>query len=68
MDDPRNGRNAPLIDDLIAAIEEDREPAVSLKSGRDAHEMIQSTFDAYVQGKRVALPLQERTHPLKRWA
>lgn len=68
MDDPRNGRNAPIIDDLIAAIQENREPQVSLKHGRDSLEMIQATFESYVQGKRVAMPLQERVHPLKRWA
>ena len=67
MADQRNERNAPMVDDLIAAIEEDREPEVSIQNGRDAYEMIQATFDAYVQGKRVAMPLEARDHPLKRW-
>ncbi len=58
---------APIIDDLLAAIEEDREPNTSLRHGRDALEMIQAVFEAHLQGGRIALPLQDRTHPLKRW-
>ncbi len=61
------GRYAPLIDDLIAAIEEDREPLVSLQHGQDATEMIQAVFEAPLHGGRVAMPLKKRTHPLKRW-
>lgn len=68
MADQRNERNAPIIDDLIASIAEDREPEMNLESGRDAYEMIQATFEAHVQGRRVELPLAERTHPLKRWS
>jgi hypothetical protein len=30
--------------------------------------MIQAVFDAHVQGKRVALPLVNRAHPLKNWS
>lgn len=64
----RIGHYAPIIDDLIAAIEEDREPMVSLQDGQNATEMIQAVFEAPQHGGRVALPLAERTHPLKRWA
>jgi len=58
---------APIIDDLILAVEEDRQPAVSLEDGRQATEMIQAIFEAPLHGGRVDLPLQERTHPLLRW-
>jgi len=63
----RAERYAPIVNDLIAAIEEDRRPWVSLQDGRDAYEMIQAAFASYVEGRRVELPLQERAHPLKRW-
>jgi len=55
---------APIIDDLIAAVTEDREPTVSLKDGLAATEMIQSVFQAHVARERIALPLKKRDHPL----
>lgn len=58
---------APIIDDLIAAIEEDREPMVNLEDGRLATEMIQAVFEAPLHGGRVDLPLTAREHPLPRW-
>ncbi len=63
----RIGHYAPIIDDLIAAIEEDREPAVSLRDGLAATEMIQAAFEAHVLGERVSMPLENREHPLTRW-
>ncbi len=69
MDDPRIDRYAPQIDELIAAIEEDREPAISVsQSGVDSVAMIQAAFESCVQGGPVAMPLERRDHPLKRWA
>lgn len=67
MENPKVDRNAPIVDDLIAAIEEDRLPEVSMQDGRTAYEFIQGTYAAHVNGGRVALPLSERTHPLKNW-
>lgn len=58
---------APIIDDLINAIAEDRQPAVSLRDGLNATEMIQAVFEAPLHGGRVAMPLEQRTHPLLRW-
>jgi len=66
LEQPRQ-RNKPIVDDLIAAIEEGREPAVSLRDGRIAQEMIQAVFASHVQGQRVAIPLEKRAHPLKGW-
>jgi predicted dehydrogenase len=60
-------RHTPIVSDLVAAIEEDREPTTSIQDGRGAQEMIQAVFEAYVQGKRVAFPLENRDHPLRRW-
>ncbi|MBI4558324.1 MAG: Gfo/Idh/MocA family oxidoreductase [Candidatus Hydrogenedentes bacterium] len=67
MKDPVAERNLPIINDLIASIIEDRRPKVSLQDGRDSLEMIQAVYDSYVQGRRVELPLKDRTHPLPRW-
>ena len=58
---------APIIDDLILAIEEDRQPSVSLEDGRQATEMIQAIIEAPLHGGRVDMPLKERIHPLSRW-
>ncbi len=58
---------APIIDDLIHSIEEDRQPEVSLRDGLHATEMIQAIFEAPLHGGRVQLPLKERSHPLLRW-
>lgn len=57
--------NAPIVDDLLRAIREDRPPWVSLQDGRASLEMIQAVYAAYLNGGRIALPLVERRHPLK---
>jgi predicted dehydrogenase len=59
-------RHKPIVDDLIAAIEEDRQPVASIDDGRWAQEMIQAVWEAHVQGCRVKLPLEKRDHPLTR--
>ncbi len=64
---PHRERNKVITDDLIAAIEEDRRPAFSVHDGLASWEMIQAVFDSCVQGGRVAIPLADRSHPLKRW-
>ncbi|MFO7976345.1 MAG: Gfo/Idh/MocA family oxidoreductase [Candidatus Hydrogenedentota bacterium] len=66
--DLQRERNKVITDDLIAAIEEDRRPAFSVHDGLASWEMIQAVFDSCVQGGRVAIPLEDRSHPLKRWA
>ena len=64
MQDQKRERHKFIVDEWIAAIEEDRVPTVSLQDGRAAHEMIQGAFQAYVDSGRVALPLEKRGHPL----
>lgn len=66
--DPERETYKPIVDDLIQAIEENRDPAVSLKDGRAALEMTQAVFESCVQAGRVPIPLKDRSHPLKRWA
>jgi len=53
------------IHDLIAAIEEDREPLCNAKEGRSTVEMIFAVFESHRQhGARIAFPLKEKRHPL----
>jgi predicted dehydrogenase len=61
-------RYSIIVNELIDSIEKNKQPAISINSGRDALEMTQAIFDSYVQGKRVEIPLKDRSHPLKRWA
>lgn len=68
INDQKRDRHAPIVADLIAAIEEDRLPATSLQDGAKSLEMVQAVFGAYVKGGRVALPLEVREHPLKHWS
>ena len=56
-----------MLRDLIAAIEQDREPFASGRDGRDCLEMIHATWESHRQGARVHLPLDSREHPLERW-
>lgn len=66
--DKHRERNKIITDDLIAAIEEDRRPAISIQDGLTSWEMTQAVFESCVQGGgRVAFPLANRSHPLKRW-
>jgi len=58
---------APIVDDLIEAIDKDRRPAVSLLDGLYATEMIQAIWEAPLHGGWVEMPLKERAHPLLRW-
>ena len=53
-----------IVSDLLLAIAEDREPAVSLQDGRDTLELIHAVFAAHFAGGRIRIPLQERAHPL----
>ncbi len=56
-----------MLRDLIAAIEQDREPFASGRDGRDCLEMIHATWASHRQGARVHMPLDSREHPLERW-
>lgn len=56
-----------MVRDLIAAIEEDRDPFASGRDGRDCLEMIHATWESQRQKARVYMPLTSREHPLERW-
>jgi predicted dehydrogenase len=58
------GHYAPIIDDLIDSIVEDRRPRVSIHDGRDALAMVQAVFESSVNHKRITFPLENREHPL----
>lgn len=58
--------NALMIRDLIAAVEEDRDPISSGRDARWALEMILGVYAAHRHG-RTQLPLEDREHPLRDW-
>lgn len=52
-------------EDLLAAIEEKREPICGADAGRTTVEMIMAVFESHRRGgERVTLPLKTRTNPL----
>lgn len=55
--------NQRVVLDLIAAIEEGREPASSAQRARLALELIQAVAAAHAAGGRITLPLASREHP-----
>lgn len=61
---PDIDRYAPIVNDLIAAIEENRRPKVSLQDGRDSLEMALAVYVAHFAAGKVELPLKARKHPL----
>lgn len=55
------------VTDLVAAIEEGREPICSGRDGVRALEMVLAAYRSQIAGARVPLPLVERRHPLEVW-
>jgi predicted dehydrogenase len=56
--------NVWIARDLIAAIEQDRQPLGSMYDGRAALEMIMAVYESQRVGRQVELPLKNRRHPL----
>lgn len=54
-----------MIDDLLEAIEKDREPVSSGCNARWTIEMAMAVYASARTGARVAFPLKQRTHPLE---
>ncbi len=52
---------------LLRAIETGEPHPSSGDVGRHALEMVMAIYESHRRGARVALPLQDRTHPLDRW-
>jgi hypothetical protein len=59
--------NVWIANDLIEAIEKDRQPLGSMYDGRAALEMILAVYQSHREGKPVDLPLRNRAHPLAGW-
>ena len=57
-------RHHLAIEDLLDAIENDRQPLDGVEVARDVTEMILAVFESHRLGKPVPLPLEERRHPL----
>jgi len=62
-----NQGNILAVQDLIAAIQEDRQPKASMYDGRMIVEMISAVFESERTQGRVAIPLVQREAPLSRW-
>jgi len=60
--------NQAAAEDLLAAIEEDRQPNSNIYEARGAMEMIVAVFESQRQGKAVRLPLESRGNPLEKLA
>ncbi len=60
--------NQALVRDLLAAVEQGRQPLSSGHDARAALEMILAVYASHVAGDRVTLPLEQREHPLATWA
>lgn len=56
--------NALAVKDLLAAIEENREPLDNMYEARGTIEMIMAVFESHRLGRAVPLPLENRKHPL----
>ncbi|RPI27702.1 MAG: gfo/Idh/MocA family oxidoreductase [Acidobacteria bacterium] len=64
---PRAARYAPIVDDLLLAMKENREPKVNLRDGLLSLEMLQAVYESHIREARVTFPLKNRAHPLKKW-
>ena len=59
-----NMGNILIVQDLIQAIEQDRQPRGSVYDARGALEMILATYESHRLHGPVSLPLENRKHPL----
>lgn len=59
--------NVWIVQDLIEAIEKDRQPIGSMYDGRAALEMILAVYESQRLQSAVELPLKNREHPLTKW-
>jgi predicted dehydrogenase len=59
-----DGGNILAVKDLLAAIEQDRQPECSVYEGRTTIEMICAVFESHRTGGPVSLPLKTRENPL----
>lgn len=63
---PAMTANVRMVEDLLAAVAEDREPACSERAGLWTTEMITGIYRSQIDGKPIQLPQKERgAHPLE---
>jgi predicted dehydrogenase len=62
--EPAGRGNARLVDDWLAAIENNREPECSGRAAMKALEMVMAVYQAGLSTSRVNFPLKQREHPL----
>ena len=58
--------NRRVVKDWLTAIRENRKPLGSGRRAMKALEMIHGIFKAGISGERVAFPLKDRKHPLRK--
>lgn len=63
FDKTTTAANRRLVDDLIAAIRDDREPACSGRNAAWALEMVMGIHRAALSASRITFPLKDRSHP-----
>jgi predicted dehydrogenase len=56
--------NRRVVDDWLAAIRDDREPACSGEAATRSLEMIMAVYQSALSGGRATFPLTQRAHPL----
>lgn len=65
IDDPAlHGGNVLAIQDLIAAVEEDRHPKANMYEARWSIEMVMAVFESQRLGRPISFPLETRKNPL----
>ena len=68
--DPGQGANADdycIVEEYVNALDENREHECNGEEGRHVMEILMAIFESAVYGTRVALPQENREHPLLRW-
>jgi hypothetical protein len=60
--------NRVLAQDLIAAVEEGRDPVCGGADARGVAEMIVGAYSSHIARARIALPLPGGPHPLLLWS
>ena len=56
--------NRRVVDDWLAAIRDDREPACSGEAATRSLEMVMAVYQSALSGARATFPLAKREHPL----
>ena len=59
--------NVAAVNDLLLAIDKDRQPVCSMYDGRATVEMIAAVFESQRIGRPVSFPLERRDNPLAAW-